>query len=134
MGIWSWCGAICRFAARCGSITENAVAERGSDLTVEATGSPSGLALAKRAVRPGGAIVLKSTYRGSIEVNISALVVNEIRLAGSRCGPFPAALRLLEQGLVNPLPQIDTGFPLQQWVEALRQGAEPRAAKLLPHS
>ena len=102
-------------------------------MVVEATGSPSGLALARRAVRPRGTIVLKSTYKGSIEVDISALVVDEIRLVGSRCGPFPAALRLLEQRLVDPLPLIDARFPLQQGVEALRQAAEPGSLKVLIH-
>jgi len=81
----------------------------------------------------GGAIVLKSTYKGSIEVDISALVVDEIRLVGSRYGPFPAALRLLEQGLVDPLPVIEARFPLQQGAEALRQAAEPGRMKVLLH-
>jgi threonine dehydrogenase-like Zn-dependent dehydrogenase len=115
------------------SITEDAVAERRSDLVVEATGSPSGLALARRTVRPRGTIVLKSTYEGSIEVDISALVVDEIRLVGSRCGLFPAALRLLEKRLVDPLPLIDARFPLQQGIEALRQAAEPGKMKVLLH-
>jgi threonine dehydrogenase-like Zn-dependent dehydrogenase len=114
-------------------ITEDAVAGRRSDLVVEATGSPGGLALAKRAVRPCGTIVLKSTYKGSIEVDISALVVDEIRLVGSRCGPFPAALRLLEQGLVDPLPLVDSRFPLQQGIEALRLAAKSGRLKVLLH-
>ena len=76
-------------------------------------------------MRPHGAIVLKSTYRDSVEEDISALVVDEIRLVGSRCGPFPAALRLLEQGLVDPLPLIEARFPLQEGVKALRQAAAP---------
>jgi len=119
--------------ANVASIAEDAVAERRSELVVEATGSPSGLALAKRAVRPRGTIVLKSTYKGCIEVDISALVVDEIRLVGSRCGPLPAALRLLERGLVDPLPLIEAHFPLQQGVEALRRAAEPGRLKVLLH-
>jgi 2-desacetyl-2-hydroxyethyl bacteriochlorophyllide A dehydrogenase len=114
-------------------ITEDAVAGRRSDLVVEATGSPGGLALAKRAVRPCGTIVLKSTYKGSIEMDFSALVVDEIRLVGSRCGPFPAALRLLEQGLVDPLPLVDSRFPLQQGIEALRLAAKSGRLKVLLH-
>jgi threonine dehydrogenase-like Zn-dependent dehydrogenase len=86
-----------------------------------------------RAIRPRGTIVLKSTYKGSIKVDISALVVDEIRLVGSRCGPFPAALRLLEQGMVDPLPLIDARFSLQQGIEALRQAAEPGKMKVLLH-
>ena len=77
-------------------IAEDAVPERGLDIVVEATGSPGGFALARRAVRPRGTIVLKSTYQGLLPADFSALVVDEITLIGSRCGPFPAALRLLQ--------------------------------------
>ncbi len=112
-------------------ITEDAVPERGLDLVVEATGSPSGFALARRAVRPRGTIVLKSTYQGLLQADFSALVVDEITLIGSRCGPFPAALRLLRQGLVDPSPLVDACYPLAEAVTALRRAAEPGVMKVL---
>jgi threonine dehydrogenase-like Zn-dependent dehydrogenase len=118
-------------AAGIASLTEDAVAAHAADLVVEATGSHGGFSLAQRAVRPRGTIVLKSTYRGHIEVDLSALVVNEITLVGSRCGPFAAALRLLEQRLVEPLPLIDTRFPLEQGSAALDRAAEPGIMKVL---
>ncbi|MGD8207399.1 MAG: alcohol dehydrogenase catalytic domain-containing protein [Thiohalocapsa sp.] len=112
-------------------IDETAVAERDADLVVEASGSPGGFALARRAVRAGGCIVLKSTYRGSLETDLSSLVVDEITLTGSRCGPFPAALRLLAGGLVDPTPLITARYPLADGLAALRHAAEPGAMKVL---
>lgn len=75
-------------------------------VVVEATGSPSGLALANELVERQGTIVLKSTYAGKIQVDMSFYAVNEITLKGSRCGPFDPALRLLAQGLVK-LPPVE---------------------------
>ena len=69
----------------------------------------------------------------AVKVDISALVVDEIRLVGSRCGPLHAALRLLEKRLVDPLPLFDARFPLQQGVDALRQAVEPGKMKVLVH-
>jgi threonine dehydrogenase-like Zn-dependent dehydrogenase len=118
-------------AAGIPSIAEDAVTADAADLVVEASGSASGFRLAQQAVRPRGTIVLKSTYSGSTAADFAALVVNEITVIGSRCGPFPEALRLLEQGLVDPLPLIDARFPLEQGVAALRRAAEPGVMKVL---
>ena len=112
-------------------IGEDAVPEHGLDVVVEATGSPSGFALARRAVRPRGTIVLKSTYQGLLHADFSSLVVDEITLVGSRCGPFPAALRLLQVGLVDPRPLIDARYPLTEALAALDRAAQPGAMKVL---
>jgi len=113
------------------SIAEQALPEHGFDMVVEATGSPAGFELARRALRSCGSLVLKSTYRGLMELDLSALVVDEIRLIGSRCGPFGPALRLLELGLVDPLPLVDACYPLAQAEEALRRAAEKGVLKVL---
>jgi threonine dehydrogenase-like Zn-dependent dehydrogenase len=62
------------------------------DVAVECTGNPEGFALARRALRPRGTLVMKSTYAGRLSVDVSSLVVDEITLVGSRCGPFAPAL------------------------------------------
>ncbi len=102
-----------------------------SDVVVEATGSADGFNLARQAVRPGGTIVLKSTYKGQIEVNLSAVVVDEITLVGSRCGPFPPALRLLETGQVDPLPLVDARFPLAEATRGIQAAGERGVLKVL---
>ncbi len=97
------------------------------DLVVEASGSLEGLALALKRVRPRGTVVLKTTIAGHIPLDPALVVVPEVRLVGSRCGPFPAALRLLERGWLDPRPLISRIFPLSQGLEALdfarRQGS-----------
>ncbi len=110
---------------------EDELPARRFDLVVEATGSPSGFDLARRAVRPRGTLVLKSTYRGELGVDFSSLVVDEITLMGSRCGPFGAALRLLERKAVDPLGLIEAEFPLARGLEAFDQAARPGVLKVL---
>ena len=88
-------------------------------VVVEASGAPGGLELALSRVRPQGTVVLKSTYTGRVPLDPAAVVVPEVRLVGSRCGPFPKALRLLRRGWVDPRPLISRTFPLSQGLTAL---------------
>ncbi|MDD2978357.1 MAG: alcohol dehydrogenase catalytic domain-containing protein [Hespellia sp.] len=76
------------------------------EVVIDATGSPGGIELARQIVRKKGTIVLKSTYAGSANIDLSYFVVNEITIVGSRCGPFRPALELLNKGLVE-LPEIE---------------------------
>ncbi len=90
----------------------------GYDVVVECTGQPAGLETAKNMVRPGGTLVLKSTYHGQPQVPLSLYVVDEITVIGSRCGPFAPALRLLENRLIQVEPLITAEFNLAQGLEA----------------
>jgi len=65
---------------------------RSFDLIVEATGSPDGLRRALELVRPTGTIVLKSTYHTDASLTLAGVVIDEVRVIGSRCGPFEPAL------------------------------------------
>jgi len=98
---------------------------------VEASGSPGGLELALNRVRPQGAVVLKSTYVDRFPLDPAAIVVPEVRLVGSRCGPFSPALRLLRQGWVDPRPLITRTFPLSQGPAALEWAQRPGILKVL---
>ena len=113
------------------TIAEEDVAPRTYDVVVEATGSPSGLDLARTALRPRGTLVLKSTYAGDVTLNLSAFVVDEITVVGSRCGPFAPALRLLERGDVDPTVLIAARYPLAQGVEAMEHAARRGVMKVL---
>lgn len=101
------------------------------DCVVEATGNPEGFLLARTAVRPRGTIVLKSTFKGDNQVNLSALVVDEVTLVGSRCGPFPPAIRLLESGEIDPLPLVEGCYPLARATEAFSHASRPGVLKIL---
>ena len=78
----------------------------GYEYVAECTGSPSGLQKAMELVRKKGTIILKSTYAGTIDLNMSMMVVNEVSIVGSRCGPFEPALKMLKEGKVT-LPPIE---------------------------
>lgn len=78
----------------------------GYEYVAECTGSPSGLQKAMDLVRKKGTIILKSTYAGTIDLNMSMVAVNEISIVGSRCGPFEPALKMLKEGKIT-LPEIE---------------------------
>lgn len=101
------------------------------DLAVECTGNPAGFELARRALRPRGVLVMKSTYAGRLEVDAAALVVDELSLVGSRCGPFAPALRLLAEGRIATQPLVHSRFPLHQAEAALARAGEPGTLKVL---
>ena len=101
------------------------------DVAVECTGNPEGFAVAQRAVRPRGTLVLKSTYAGALTLDASALVVNELTLVGSRCGPFAPALRLLAEARVAVEPLIHARYPLAQVIAAFDHAVRPGVLKVL---
>src|SRR4029079_18279843 len=88
------------------------------DVVVDCTGQPSGLATARSLVRPRGRLVLKSTFAAESGLNLSRLVVDEVQLLGSRCGPFAPALRLLDRGLIQVQPLVAGQFSLRHGLEA----------------
>jgi threonine dehydrogenase-like Zn-dependent dehydrogenase len=103
----------------------------GFDLAVECTGNPDGFVVAQRAVRPRGTLVLKSTYAGDLTLDASAIVVQELTLVGSRCGPFAPALRLLAEGRVAVEPLIQARYPLAQAALAFDHAQRPGVLKVL---
>jgi threonine dehydrogenase-like Zn-dependent dehydrogenase len=105
--------------------------DAGADLVVEATGSAQGFEQAVRATRPRGTLVLKSTLAESPRVDLAPLVIHEIRLVGSRCGPFPPALAALAAGTVEVDRLVSERWPLARGDEALRRAAEPGVLKVL---
>jgi alcohol dehydrogenase len=100
-------------------------------MTVEATGSPSGLALAQRVTVPRGTLVLKSTFHGPADVETWPIVVKELTVIGSRCGPFPRALALLRSPRVDPRPLISRVFSLKDAAQAIHYAQRPGVMKVL---
>ena len=98
---------------------------------VDATGSADGFALAKHLIRPRGTIMLKSTFKGNAEVNFSQVVVDEVTLIGSRCGPFEPALGWMAEGHIDPRPLIEAIYPLEKGIEAFERAAKPGVLKVL---
>lgn len=100
-------------------------------LVVEATGSPTGLTLAQQVTEPRGTLVLKSTFHGAAPVETWPIVVKEITVVGSRCGPFAKAIQLLHSGKVDPTPLISHTFAMQDAPKAITYAQRPGVLKVL---
>ena len=104
---------------------------RPFDVVVEATGSVSGFTTAVAAVRPRGTLVLKSTVAEEHKISLAPLVINEITVVGSRCGPFPPALQALAEKRIAVTPLIEKVYPLRNGLEAVAQAGKSGARKIL---
>lgn len=118
-------------AAGISSIRPADVDDRAYDLVVDCTGQPSGLSSALAAVRAQGTLVLKSTYMAEVEADLRRVVVDEVQIVGSRCGPFTAALELLARCQVDPTPLIEATYPLSEAEAAFEHAARPGTMKIL---
>lgn len=101
------------------------------DMVVEATGNAAGLETSLRLVRPLGTLALKSTFAGAPAVDLTKIVVGEVTVVGSRCGPFAPALRLLERRQVEVESFIEAEYPLAEGLEAMDHAARPGVLKVL---
>lgn len=113
------------------TLAPEAVSARAFDVAVECTGDPEGFALALKALRPRGTLVMKSTYAADLRLRPDALVVDEITVIGSRCGPFAPALRMLAGGAVRVEPLVHARYPLERALEAFDHARRPGALKIL---
>ncbi|MBI1369357.1 MAG: alcohol dehydrogenase catalytic domain-containing protein [Planctomycetes bacterium] len=101
------------------------------DVVVDCTGSATGLETAMKMVRPRGKIVLKTTVADQKNVDLSPIVINEIQLLGSRCGPFPDALSMLAADQIDVLSLITRRYKFDEAEKALAAAAQPGALKVL---
>lgn len=104
---------------------------RTADIVVDCTGSPSGFADALNLVRPRGVIHLKSTYADLLQADLTRAVVDEVQIHTSRCGPFPAAIRLLARGLIDVDALVDARYPLDEGLAAIQQAQQKGTLKVL---
>ena len=74
---------------------------------------------------------MKSTYADVLELDAASLVVDEITLVGSRCGPFAPALQLLAEARIDPRPLIHARYPLDQAIVAFEHAQRPGVLKVL---
>ncbi len=103
---------------------------QGFDYVVEASGDPSGLELATQITRPRGVVAAKSTHGSPTTFNYTYAIVKELRIIGSRCGPFDKAIDLLRLGLVKIDPLITSTHPLSKGVEAFEKSFERDQVKI----
>lgn len=102
-----------------------------TSIVIEATGTASGFERAVAATKPRGTLVLKSTVGHRPKIDLAPLVVNEIKVVGSRCGPFPPALRALELGTVDVDSLVAERVPLARAAEGLSRASAKGSLKVL---
>jgi threonine dehydrogenase-like Zn-dependent dehydrogenase len=103
---------------------------RPFDVVVDCTGSPSGFPTALSLVRPLGTVVLKTTIAGEYAINLAPIVIDEVTIIGSRCGPFPRAIAALEWGEIDVTPLIGPEFPLERAEDAFAAASARGARKV----
>ncbi len=113
------------------TLTSEQRADPWADVVVDCTGNPSGFEMARSLLRPRGTLVLKSTFHGTPPLALTPVVVDEVTIVGSRCGPFAAALRILERGLVVVADLVSGVYPLRDGLAAFAHAVEPDALKIL---
>ena len=101
------------------------------DMVVECTGAASGLELALQLARPRGTVILKSTVADKSALHLAPIVIDEIRVQGSRCGPFAPALRALSQHTINVRPLISARYSLDDALAAFEYAAKSGVLKVL---
>ena len=109
----------------------DAWSKKKADLVVDATGSSAGFEAAVAATKPRGTLVLKSTVADKVPMNLADLVIQEIRVVGSRCGSFAPALRALAAGSVDVTPLIGARVSLRDAERGLALAQKPGALKVL---
>jgi len=101
-----------------------------ADVVVDCTGSAAGLPEALALTRPRGTLVLKSTAAHGAPLNLAPIVIHELKVVGSRCGPFAPAIAALRDGRVRVGPLVTATLPAERALEAFRAAAAPGALKV----
>ena len=104
---------------------------RSQDVVVDCTGSPTGLPTALGLVKPCGTVVLKTTVAGHHDIALAPIVIDEVKVVGSRCGPFRPAIEALASGRIDIRSLIEGEYPLDRAEEAFTVAGRPGARKIL---
>ena len=105
---------------------------RRFDIVVDVTGRPEGLTRALELVRPRGTVVMKSTFHGEAPIVSWPIVVDEVTLVGSRCGPFAPAIELLASHAIHVKPLISRVAPLEEYESAFAEARHALKVLLAP--
>lgn len=123
------CGAQTCFLEEVDELIEQG--KRRVDLVVECTGAAQGLELALRLVRPRGTVILKSTVAAQSSMHLAPIVIDEIRVQGSRCGPFAPALRALSHKRIDVGSLISATYKLDEGLAAFERAEQKGVLKVL---
>tara|TARA_R110002073_G_scaffold5076_8_gene32066 strand:+ start:1958 stop:2905 length:948 start_codon:yes stop_codon:yes gene_type:complete len=116
---------------RCINIAE--IEAHSYDFAIDCTGQPEGFELALAAVRPRGCLIAKSTYGRRLQIDMSRVVVDEIRILGSRCGPMDKAIKCIADGTIALPEEGIVYYPLTDYSLAFEKATDPNTEKVLFH-
>ncbi len=85
----------------------------GADVVIDATGNPLAIKDVLASCRTLGKVHLKSTHGLDTPINLTDLIVRELTLYTSRCGPFDKAIEGLKSGKINVDKLISKKIPLK---------------------
>jgi threonine dehydrogenase-like Zn-dependent dehydrogenase len=105
--------------------------EKDFDVVIDCTGSSEGIGAALEITRPGGKIIVKTTTSKEREMSLNHIVINELSIVGSRCGPFPVAIKALQEKRIDVLPLISKIYPLREGVKAFDYAAGGDVIKVI---
>ena len=105
--------------------------ESGFDIVVDCTGSRSGIESAMKITKPGGKIVLKTTVSKKSSLDLNLVVINELNLIGSRCGPFKPALDAIKSRAVDLFPLISDTFSIDDGIRAFKVASGKGTLKVI---
>ncbi|HEV8606150.1 MAG TPA: alcohol dehydrogenase catalytic domain-containing protein [Tepidisphaeraceae bacterium] len=112
-------------------LLDDIVPRHDQDVVIDCTGSAAGFELALQIVRPRGVLVLKSTFAAGKPLSLAPVVIDEVTIVGSRCGPFKEAIRALAQKQVDVVSLIHRRMRLEQGVEAMQLAGRPGVLKVM---
>lgn len=112
-------------------VSDESALQKDFDIVVDCTGSASGTKSALELVKPRGTIVLKTTVAGNVPFDMNQIVIREITLIGSRCGPFMHALRALEDKTFDLRPMVSRTFGLEEGIVAFDYAARRGVLKVI---
>jgi threonine dehydrogenase-like Zn-dependent dehydrogenase len=110
---------------------EDFAVKKAFDIVVDATGSADGLEKSLYRVKPRGTIILKTTAAQKAMIDLAPVVVDEVNIIGSRCGPFEPALRALSEKRIRVGPLISGIYSFSRAAEAFAKAQEKDSLKVL---
>ena len=103
----------------------------GADVVVETTGNPKGIKMGMKIIRNRGLFCLKSTHGLMVPIDVTALVVKELHIQGSRCGNFESTINIFDKIRIKPL--ISKIYSLENISLAVKSAQQHENIKIILH-
>lgn len=110
---------------------QSSFSDNGFDIVVDCTGSSSGIKTALQIVKARGKVILKSTVAKKGLIDTNTIVIKELELIGSRCGPFGRAIDAIESRNIDLYPMISREFSIEESIKAFQYASKKDTLKVI---